>query len=219
MRIFISAVAAGVAALTSVAATAATDSTTPEELTVTATSLARVLQPVQVLEGAELLKRSAPTLGETLANEPGISSSYFGPASSRPIIRGLSGSRVLMLTDSSPTLDVADVSPDHAVTVEPLLADRVEIIRGPGTLLYGSSAAGGIVNVIDSRVPKAPAAAPIGGAVEVRGDTATEERTVVGRLDGGAGAFAWHVDAFTRSTENIDIPGFATADPADRDAG
>lgn len=217
MNIFVSAAAAGVAALVPLAAGAApTEPTTPEELTVTATSLARVLQPVQVLEGAELLKRSAPTLGETLANEPGISSSYFGPASSRPIIRGLSGSRVIMLTDSSPTLDVADVSPDHAVTVEPLLADRIEIIRGPTTLLYGSSAAGGIVNVVDSRVPKTVAEAPVSGAVEVRGDTATEERTLVGRLDGGQGAFAWHLDAFTRSTENIDIPGFATADPAER---
>ena len=216
MNLYIRAVAASAAALIPFAAQSADAASPPEEVTVTATSLARVLQPVQVLEGVELTLKSTPSLGETLANEPGISSSYFGPASSRPIIRGLSGSRLIMLTDSSPTLDVADVSPDHAVTVEPLLADRIEIIRGPGTLLYGSSAAGGIVNVLDSRVPKTASETPVSGAVEVRGDTAAEERTVVGRLDGGQGAFAWHLDAFTRSTENIDIPGFATADPAER---
>jgi len=190
----------------------------PEELTVTAVSLPGLLQPYQVLSGEELLLKTAPTLGETLASEPGISSTYFGPAASRPIIRGLSGSRVTMLQDSASSLDVADVSPDHAVPIETLLADQVEIIRGPSSLLYGSTAAGGLVNVVDNRIPSAPAETPVSGAVEVRGDTAAEERTVVGRLDGGVGAFAWHLDGFTRKTEDIEIAGFATADPAERPA-
>ena len=193
-----------------------TANNTPEELTVTAVPLADFLQPTQVLSGDELVLKNAPTLGETLANELGVSSSYFGPAASRPIIRGLSGSRVTMLTDSASALDVSDVSPDHAVAIETLLADQVEVIRGPASLLYGSTAAGGIVNVVDSRIAKAPSEQAVGGAVEVRGDTAAEERAVVGRLDGGVGAFAWHLDGFTRETENIDIPGFATADPAER---
>ena len=189
---------------------------TPEEITVTAVPLADFLQPTQVLSGDELVLKNAPTLGETLANELGVSSSYFGPAASRPIIRGLSGSRVTMLTDSASSLDVSDVSPDHAVAIETLLADQIEVIRGPASLLYGSTAAGGIINVVDSRIPKAPSEQPVGGAIEVRGDTAAEERAVVGRLDGGVGAFAWHLDGFTRETENIDIAGFATADPAER---
>lgn len=190
----------------------------PEELTVTAAPLADLLQPAQIISGDELLLKTSPTLGETLANEPGLSSSYFGPASSRPIIRGLSGSRVTMLTDSASTLDVSDVSPDHSVTVETLIADQVEVIRGPATLLYGSTAAGGIVNVTDSRIPKQTSDEPISGAVEVRGDTAAEENTIVFRLDGGSGSFAWHLDGFDRETENIEIDGFATADPAERPA-
>ncbi len=199
----------------SFAATA--ESERPEEIVVTAASLGDVLQPSKVLRGNELTLKSAPTLGETLSNELGISSTYFGPAASRPVIRGLSGSRVKMLSDSSSTLDVSDVSPDHAVAVEPLLADQIEIIRGPATLLYGSAAAGGVINVSDSRIPEGPIDG-IGGAVEVRGDTAAEERAVVGRLDGGSGAFAWHLDGFDRQTENLRIAEFATADPAERPA-
>ena len=187
-----------------------------EEIIVRATPLGDVLQPSEVLSDEQLLLRTSPTLGETLANELGVNSSYFGPASSRPVIRGLAGSRVKMLSDSISTLDVSDVSPDHAVAVEPLLADSIEIIRGPTTLLYGSAAAGGVVNVTDNRIPRAPAEKSFGGVVELRGDTAAEERSAVGRLDGGFGQFAWHVDGFTRETENIDIDGFATADPAER---
>ncbi len=198
--------------------TPARSTATTDEITVTAVPLADWLQPTQVLSGDELLRKNAPTLGETLANELGVSSSYFGPSASRPIIRGLSGSRVTMLTDSASALDVSDVSPDHAIAIEVLLADQIEVIRGPATLLYGSTAAGGIVNVVDSRIPKAPSERPVSGALEVRGDTAADERALVGRLDGGIGAFAWHVDGFTRETENVDIDGFATADPAERPA-
>ncbi|MDH3978479.1 MAG: TonB-dependent receptor [Gammaproteobacteria bacterium] len=195
------------------------DSGSTEEMVVTAAPLGDVLQSSQVLSGEELMLKSSPTLGETLSNEPGISSTYFGPAASRPIIRGLSGSRVQMLSDSISTLDVSDVSPDHAVAVEPLLADQIEIIRGPATLLYGSSAAGGVINVSDNRIPEATAEQLFGGAVEVRGDTAAEERAYVGRIDGGWGEFAYHIDGFRRDTDNIDIKGFATADPAERPAG
>lgn len=190
---------------------------TIEEIVVTAAPLGDVLQPTSVFKGAELLTDRAPTLGETLARQPGVSSSYFGPASSRPIIRGLGGSQVIMLSDGISSLDVADVSADHAVTIEPLLAEAIEIIRGPTTLLYGNSAAGGVVNVIDNRIPRRPAEAPVSGAIEARADTAAEERAVVGRLDGGAGSFAWHLDAYTRETENVEIDGFATADPDDRE--
>lgn len=195
-----------------------TSKSQPEVITVTATPLGNILQPAQLLTSEELMLRNAPTIGETLANELGVSSTYFGPGASRPLIRGLGGSRVTMLNDRTSTMDASAISPDHAVAVEMLLADEVEIIRGPTTILYGSSAAGGIVNVVDSRIPKTPAQEPIAGAVEVRGDTAAEERAIVGRLDGGLSNFAWHLEGYDRDTDNIDIAGFATADPAERPA-
>lgn len=198
-------------------AQASADDTEIEEIVVTAAPLGDVLQPTTVFAGDRLLSERAPTLGETLAEQPGVSSSYFGPASSRPIIRGLGGSQVIMLSDSISSMDAADVSADHAVTVEPLLAERIEIIRGPTTLLYGNSAAGGVVNVIDNRIPRRPAEQAIGGGIEVRADTASEERAAVARLDGGGGGFAWHLDAYTRDTEDLEIDGFATADPDDRE--
>lgn len=190
---------------------------TIEEIVVTAAPLGDVLQPTSVFKGAELFTDRAPTLGETLAAQPGVSSSYFGPASSRPIIRGLGGSQVIMLSDGISSLDAADVSADHAVSIEPLLAEAIEIIRGPTTLLYGNSAAGGVVNVIDNRIPRRPAEEPLSGAIEARADTAAEEQALVGRLDGGAGSFAWHLDAYTRETDDVEIDGFATADPDDRE--
>lgn len=192
------------------------DSHDVDELVVTASPLGDILQPSEVLGGDQLLLKSAPTIGETLSGELGVSSTYFGPAASRPVIRGLSGSRVKMLSDSVSTLDVSDVSPDHAVAVEPLLADQVEIIRGPTTLLYGSAAAGGVVNVSDNRIPEEPTDKIVGGGIEVRGDTAAEERAIVGRLDGTVGAIGYHLDGFKRETENIEISGFATADPTER---
>ena len=187
-----------------------------EEITVFTSPLGDSLQPAQVIDAQELLLRRAPTIGETLDAELGINSSYFGPASSRPIIRGQAGSRVKVLTDAVSTLDVADVSADHAVTVEPVLADRIEIIRGPYTLLYGSQAAGGVVNVQDGRVPRALPEDLLDGAVELRGDTASSEEALVGRLDAGLGPVALHLDGFTRETDDLEIPGFATTDPAER---
>jgi len=208
--------AAGLSLILSAAAAA--NSSSKEEVVVTAAPLDDLLQPSEVLGGDQLLLRSAPTIGETLSSELGVSSTYFGPASSRPVIRGLSGSRVKMLTDSVSTLDVSDVSPDHAVAVEPLLAEQIEIIRGPTTLLYGSAAAGGVVNVSDNRIPEVPADKPIGGGIELRGDTAAGERALIGRLDGSVDGLSYHVDGYTRETDNIDIAGFATADPAERPA-
>lgn len=202
-----------IVALASAAHSAPSES---EEIVVTASPLGDILQPSEVLSGEQLLLKSAPTIGESLSSELGVSSTYFGPASSRPVIRGLSGSRVKMLTDSVSTLDVSDVSPDHAVAVEPLLADKVEIIRGPTTLLFGSAAAGGVVNVSDNRIPEAAPDKAIAGGIELRGDTAAEERALVGRLDGTVGAFGYHLDGFARETKNLEIAGFATADPAER---
>lgn len=192
-----------------------------EEIVVTALPLNRgadeLTQAALVLDEDQLLTQSANSIGETLANQLGMSSTYFGPVAGRPVIRGQDGSRVTVLDGGISTLDAADVSPDHAVPIEPLFAERVEVIRGAGTLLYGSGGAGGVVNVIDGRIPEARLEEPLSGAIELRGDSATEERALAARLDGGAGVLNWHVDVFDRQTEDIEIPGFADADPADRD--
>ncbi len=211
------------AAASAVLWTATVQSVTPdtiEEIIVTANPLRRaaddLTQPALILGEEELLKKSANSIGETLANELGMSTTYFGPVAGRPIIRGQDGPRVAVLDGGLSTMDAADISPDHAVPLEPLFAERIEILRGPATLLYGSSAAGGVVNVIDSRIPETMREQPLSGALELRGDSASEELAAAARLDGAAGALAWHVDGFKRDSGNIEIPGFATTDPAKR---
>ena len=114
-----------------------------------------VLQGTSVLSGEKLNRELRPTIGETLARLPGVSATSFGPSASRPILRGFQGDRIRVLTDGVGAIDVSNTSVDHAVVIDPLLAERVEVLRGPAALLYGSSAAGGVVNVIDSRIPRA----------------------------------------------------------------
>jgi iron complex outermembrane receptor protein len=164
-------------------------------------------QSAIVLSGDDLTRSIGSSLGESLAALPGLTASYFGPKASRPIIRGLSGERVLMLVDGVSALDVSNLSPDHSVAVEPLLADQIEVLKGPTTLLYGSGAVGGVVNTVDGRIPLRRDRAPLEGGLELRGDTATGERSVAGRLDGTVGAVGWHLDGYSRDTDDIEIPG------------
>lgn len=182
-----------------------------EEVVVTANPLRstalELAQSAIVLAGDDLARSVGSSLGESLAAQPGVTASYFGPKASRPIIRGLSGERVLMLLDGVGALDVSNLSPDHSVSVEPLLADQIEILKGPTTLLYGSGAVGGVVNTVDGRIPMRKDRGPLEGGLELRADTASEERSVAGRLDGAAGSFAWHVDGYSRDTDDIEIPG------------
>src|SRR6056297_1901981 len=164
-------------------------------------------QPVDVIVGEELDDQKEATLGETLAFELGIHSTYFGPGAGRPVIRGLGGNRVRITEDGLNSLDASALSPDHAVSAEPLLVDRIEILRGPATLLYGSTASGGVINLIDNRIPEQRQ--DLSAQAEVRGNTAANERAGVVRLDGGIGAFQFHIDGFQRDTDNYEIPGFA----------
>ncbi|HRQ64765.1 MAG TPA: TonB-dependent receptor [Xanthomonadaceae bacterium] len=164
-----------------------------------------IVQPVSVLSGQRLDDRKSATLGETLEQESGVQSSYFGPGVGRPIIRGLEGPRVQVLASGLGSLDVSSVSVDHAVSIEPFLADRIEVLKGPATLLYGSSAIGGVVNVVDGRMPEAPIEG-FNGRAEVRGNSVSDERTGVFRVDGGKGSVAFHADAFYRDTNDYRIP-------------
>ena len=113
-----------------------------------------ILSGVSVIQGAELTQALPPTIGETLNHNPGVSSTSFGPNASRPVLRGLQGERVRVLTDGIGSIDVSNTSVDHAVVINPLTADRIEVLRGPSALLFGSSAIGGVVNVVDSRIPR-----------------------------------------------------------------
>jgi iron complex outermembrane receptor protein len=175
-------------------------------------------RPVEVIAGEQLDDQKEATLGETLQAELGIHSTYFGPGAGRPIIRGLGGNRVRITEDGLGSIDASALSPDHAVSIEPLLVDRIEILRGPATLLYGSTASGGVVNVVDNRIPEQRQ--EFSGAVELRGNTAADERAGVFRLDGGVDAFQFHVDGFKRDTDDYEIPGFgpSAAERAEMDA-
>lgn len=172
-------------------------------------ALLDMVRPADVLEGAKLGLRLESTLGETLAKEAGVSSSYFGPNASRPIIRGLDGERVRILQNGTGVLDASGSSPDHGVAVEPLTVERIEIVRGPATLLYGGSAIGGVVNAIDNRIPAFAPDKAVSGSAQLRLGGAADERAGVVKLDGGTEAFALHVDAFRRDTSDLRIPGLA----------
>ena len=112
------------------------------------------LSGASVVSGIELVRELRSTIGETLARQPGVSATSFGPNASRPVLRGFQGERVRVLTDGIGSLDVSNTSVDHAVAVNPLTAERIEVLRGPAALLFGSSAIGGVVNVIDARIPR-----------------------------------------------------------------
>jgi len=204
--------AGAVAASLAVPAIAADQHAELSEVVVTSTpvslELSGTAQSATVLAGDDLALKLASTIGETVAAEPGVHSTYFGPGASRPVIRGLGGDRVLVLTDGLPTLDASGLSEDHAVAIDPALADQVEVVRGPASLLYGTGASGGIVNVVTNRIHDSLPDAP-GGLVELRGDTAHDERAIAGRLDAGLGRLAFHVDAVWRETDDYDIPGYA----------
>jgi iron complex outermembrane recepter protein len=189
-----------------------------EELVVTASPLRQqaddIARPVEVLAGTELDAVKAATLGETLSRLPGVQSGYYGPAVGRPVIRGMDGARVQILSGGMAAMDASSVSVDHAVAIEPFLADQIEVLKGPATLLYGSSAIGGAVNVVDGRIPEVlPVDGRLlGGRAELRGNTVNDEATGMLRLDGGRGALAWHLDLLRRSTDDLRIPGHAESD-------
>lgn len=171
--------------------------------------LVDLASPADVLSGPTLRARLDSTLGETLSSQTGVSSSYFGPNSSRPVIRGLDGERVRILQNGTASLDASGASPDHGTAIEPLTLDRIEIVRGPAALLYGGSAIGGVVNAIDNRIAQAPPDRPFSGAAQIRLGGAADERAGVARLAGGTDRFALHVDTFRRDTSDLRIPGMA----------
>lgn len=163
--------------------------------------------PASVLGGDALVLRRGSSLGETLDGLPGVASSYFGPNANRPVIRGQDGDRIRMLSNAGASLDASGLSFDHAVPIDPLVVERLEVLRGPAALLYGGSAIGGVVNAIDNRIPRARLDG-ISGALETRLGGAARERAVSALVEGGAGALAFHADAFGRRTADLGVPPF-----------
>jgi iron complex outermembrane receptor protein len=175
-------------------------------------------QGTSILAADQLHRQIQATLGDTLAATPGVTSTSYGPGASRPVIRGLGGDRVRILENGVGSLDAANVSPDHNTAVEPLFADRIEVLRGPATLLYGSSAVGGVVNVVENRIPLSPLSQRFGGTLEVRGFGAAEERSAVGAFTGGTSDFRVQLDGLRQHTSDLRIPGVARID-ADAPSG
>lgn len=164
----------------------------------------KIVQPVEVLAGEKLDVAKSNTLGETVASLPGVSTTYFGPGVGRPVIRGLDGSRVSLLSSGMGSDDVSNVSQDHAVTIEPFLANQIEVFKGPSTLLYGTGAIGGVVNVVDGRIQEVPMDAPLSGRAEMRYDSGSEGFTSMARVDSSTDTYALHVDGVYRNNGNYD---------------
>lgn len=180
---------------------------TPNDIVVTAViprTQTDVLAGVSVVGGEELARNLRTTIGETLARQPGVSSTSFGPNASRPILRGLQGERVRVLTDGIGSFDVSNTSADHAVAINPLTAERVEVLRGPAALLYGSSAIGGVVNVIDARIPHRIPDEPVHVEGLATYGTAADERILSGKAEAPlGGGFVAHVDGSWSKSGNL----------------
>ena len=189
-----------------------------ENIVVTANALqSSVLEsvtPVTVIGAEKLRKIEAPTLGETLKNAPGVHSTYFGPVSSSPVIRGNDGPRVKIVQNGLDVSDVSRVGPDHNVATSLASATQVEVLRGPATLQYGSGAIGGVVNVVDKRIPQYQLDG-VEGEAETSYSTVNNGSYTRADVTGGSGNIVWHVDGFYRDTDNADIPGFASIDPSE----
>ena len=163
-----------------------------KEFVITATPLPMLPEdltlPATVLSGDELSLRVQNSLGETLAWEPGVNSTFYSQGASRPIIRGFEGDRIRVLQSGLDSLDVSNTSPDHAVAIEPLFTERIEVVRGPSTLLYGSSAIGGVVNVIGNHIPLERSEEPVTGVAEFRYDSVSDGKNGGGFFPGLPGA-------------------------------
>lgn len=181
-----------------------------EQLIVTGSAFAKaqadLAQSTAVIGQRALALRQSNSLGETLGGETGISATYFGPGASRPVIRGLGGDRVRVLENGLGTFDVSQVSPDHATSVEPLFIERIEVVRGPATLLHGNAAIGGVVNTFDGRVPEERAAGDVAGVAELRFGGPAREAAAALKLRGDSGDITWQARAFRRQASDTHVP-------------
>ncbi len=170
----------------------------------------QMVVPISILNGRELSLRRESTLAETLNTIPGVSNSSFGPSVGRPMIRGMDSDRIRILQNGINNLDASNLSFDHGVSIDPLIIEQIDVIRGPATLLYGGGAVGGVVNAIDHRIPKEKLEG-ITGRGEVRYGGANLEQSNAAVVDVGTGNFVMHFDAYNRDSKNLRIPGNAVS--------
>jgi len=166
--------------------------------------------PISILNGRELSLRRESTLAETLNSVPGVSNSSFGPSVGRPMIRGMDSDRIRILQNGVNSIDASNLSFDHAVAIDPLIIEQIDVIRGPATLLYGGGAVGGVINAIDHRIPKEKLQG-ITGRGEIRYGGANLEQSQAAVIDVGTGNFVMHLDAYHRDGKNYRIPGNAVS--------
>ena len=160
---------------------------------------------VDVVKRDELDQAPSGGLGDVLNGMPGVRSTFFGPGASRPVIRGLSGPRVMVLTNGVGQIDASALSPDHQVATDPQEAERIEVLRGPAALAYGGSAIGGVVNIIDDRIPDKPVDG-VHGRVMAEGSTVDQGQGYSGALKAGAGPWNVTVDGVHKESQDYDIP-------------
>lgn len=165
-----------------------------------------VTSHVDVMNRERLDAAPPAGLGDVLNGLPGVRSSAFGPGASRPVIRGLSGPRVLVLQNGLGQIDVSDVSPDHAVASDPGQAERIEVLRGPSTIAFGGSGIGGVVNVLDERVPSRPAEGGADGHLTASGSTADDSRSISGSVKLGEGPWVFALDGSSRRSDDYETP-------------
>lgn len=171
-----------------------------------------ILAGTSVLSGTDLAQSIRPQLGDTLTALPGVSATSFSPGASRPVLRGFQGGRVAVLTDGIGGMDASSTSADHAVTIDPLTSYRIEVLRGPAALLYGSQAIGGAVNVLDRRIPRQVPDEPV--HVDALADyaSASDLRSIAGAADMPLTArLVAHVDGSYRKTGDLDVGGYVLA--------
>ena len=178
-----------------------------------------VLGGISVLDQEDLTHQIRPSIGETLARQPGVSSTSFGPNASSPVLRGLSGDRVRVLTDGIGSLDLGSSGPDHAISINPLTAERIEVLRGPSALLFGSSAIGGVVNVIDARIPRNLSDGPVGVDALLNYGSAANERSGNLAVDVPVGGhFVAHGDGSYSKTDDLRTGGHLLSEPLRKEA-
>lgn len=181
-----------------------------ETVVVTASPIAgdpdRFATIVAKVDRDDIVKAGGGNIADALAAVPGVTGTGFAAGASRPVIRGFDANRVRTLEDGIGSFDVADIGPDHGVPIDPLSAQSIEVVRGSATLRYGSQAIGGVVNVLNNRVPLSLPAEPIGGELTATYGSAADLGQVSASADGALGQFALHGDAFWRHADDYDTP-------------
>lgn len=202
-----SAVCAAVLTLGHAVAQTPSSPTTLREVTVTGNPLGAtdLIAPAASYSGSALVLRRGATLGDTLDGTPGVSATWFGPNANRPVIRGLDGDRIRILGNGGASIDASGLSYDHAVPMDPISIERIEVLRGPGALLYGGSAVGGVVNVIDNRIPREPLDG-VTGRADLGLSGGNKGRGSGFMLEGGNSRVGLHADVFDRSTGDVRVP-------------